>query len=269
MDGRKLFVFGAFALGVCSGCVPNANKNAALESQTPPAEAAAAPGSASLSIFGDQQKKAPSLELSFAATREANARRFTDQPERQSTEFDEARKVYQEILKYDPNCIEAYRGLGRVYIGLGDFERASATFKKALEKQPRNAALYAEYSIVYSKQNKFPEAIRLVSKAVEIDPENQEFQRMIAVDYVCNGDIDKGLAAMTRARGPAAAHYYVARVYDRKGQPDLARAELAKALQANPNLQEARVMLDSMEGGRTEKPNLLTPDIRQTNYENR
>ena len=268
MDGRKLFVFGAFALGVCTGCVPNANKNAALEA--PPTPALDAPLAApSTSMFGgDKQKKVPSLELAYAATREANARRLVDQPDKQFSEFDEARKIYHEIQNFDPNCIEAYRGLGRVYVGMGDYERASATFKKALEKHPTSAPLYAEYSIVYSKRNLFPEAIKLVSKAVEIDPENQEYQRMLAVDYVCNGEIDKGLAAMTRARGPAAAHYYVARVYERKGRADLAKAELEKALAANPNLQEARAMLNDIDSPRSTPPT-DRPDINLTSYEGR
>jgi tetratricopeptide (TPR) repeat protein len=268
MDGRKLFVFGAFALGVCTGCVPNANKNVAVESQ--PTHDAAAPAPASTSMFGggDTQKKPKTLELAYAATREANARRMVDQPDKQFSEFDEARKIYHEILNYDPNCIEAYRGVGRIYVGMGDFERATGTFKKALEKYPNSAPLYAEYSIVFSKRNLFPEAIKLVSKAVEIDPENQEYQRMLAVDYVCNGEIDKGLAAMARARGPAAAHYYVARVYERKGRADLAKAELAKALEANPNLQEARAMLNDLNAPR-QAPTTDRPDINLTNYEGR
>ena len=222
-----------------------------------------------MNLFGDKQKKAPSLELSFAAMREANARRCNDQPERQFSEFDEARKIYHVILDYDPNCIDAYRGLGRVYTGLGDTERATATFKKAIEKHPNDAAVYAEFSIVYSKRNQFPDAIRLVSKAVEIDPENQEYQRMLAVDYVCNGEIDKGLAAMTRARGPAAAHYYVARVYERKGRADLARAELAKALDANPNLQEARAMLNDLNTPPSSTATPDRPDISLTSHDGR
>jgi tetratricopeptide (TPR) repeat protein len=272
MDGRTLFVFGAFALGVCTGCVPNANKNAALESPASSTDLTAA-SAPSINLFGDKQKKAPSLELSYAAMRESNARRLVDQPEKQYSEFDEARKIYQEILNYEPNCIDAYRGLGRVYIGLSHFDRAEATFKKALEKQPNNAAVYAEFSIVYSKRNLFPEAIKLLSKATEIDPENQEYQRMLGVDCVCNGDIDRGLAAMTRARGPAAAHYYVARVYERKGRDDLAKAELAKALEANPNLHEARAMLEEMDAGlpRTlgPAPTATRVEVKQASYDGR
>jgi tetratricopeptide (TPR) repeat protein len=249
MDGRKLFILGAFALGVCTGCVPPNAKTANLEApaSTPMASDAALVSAPALNLFGGEKpKKAPNLELSFAEMREKQARTFADQPQKQFSEFDEARKIYHEILNYDPNCIEAYRGLGRVYTGLGDYERAAASFQKAIEKQPKCSVLYAEFSIVYSKRNQFPEAVRLLSKATELDPENQEFQRMLAVDLVCNGQLEQGLAAMTRARGPAAAHYYIARVYERKGRPDLARTELARALQANPNLQEARAMLDDL-----------------------
>ena len=84
----------------------------------------------------------PAPSGAFAAMRETNARRNNDQPEKQFSEFDEARKIYHEILNFDPNCVEAYRGLGRVYIGLGDFERAAAPRAAAgrdCDLCPRNA----------------------------------------------------------------------------------------------------------------------------------
>jgi tetratricopeptide (TPR) repeat protein len=284
MDGRKLFILGAFALGACTGCVPQSAKTAQLEAPAAPPAApadAALVSAPALNLFGGEKpKKTPNLELKFAEMREKQARTFTDQPQKQFSEFDEARKIYHEILNYDPNCIDAYRGLGRVYIGIGDQERAAATFKKAIEKQPRNAALYAEFSMLYSKHNQFPEAIRLVSKAAELDPENQEYQRMLAVDLVCNGQLEQGIAAMTRARGPAAAHYYIARVFEAKGRPDLARQELAKALQANPNLQDARAMLEDLNKPQSATANATAnatpaaplvspPELRLTTFEGR
>jgi tetratricopeptide (TPR) repeat protein len=242
MDGRKLLVcLGAFAL---AGCVPNASKDTSIEAKAPPAVEQPAPAKSSLpSFFGEKKKESMTVYLAYAKMREADARKYENDPERQFTNLDEARKVYQEALNHDQSCLEAQRGLGRVYVAMGDYERATTTYKKAIEKMPREASLYAEFAVVYSKRSNFPEAIRLLTKATEFDPENQDYMRMLGVDLVCNGQVDRGLQTLARARGTAAAHYYVARICYRKGQIAEAREHAQRAVEANPNLQEARTLL--------------------------
>ena len=183
------------------------------------------------------------MELALAKWRENKAFQLKDQPEAQFKELNEARLIYQEVLKYDPKSLDAWRGQSRVYVALADFERATASYTKALEIHPREATLYAEYSIVFSKRNDFAQSIKMLDKALEIDPENQDFLRMIGVNLVCAGQEERGIQMLARARGKASAHYYVARLYLRLNQPEQARRQLALSIEANPNLSDARTLL--------------------------
>lgn len=232
MDGRASLLCAA-ALAFASGC-QQTDKNASVEAPEPRS-----------GLF--KEKRSPKVELALAHWREKKAVTLRDNPEVQFRELDEARRVYQEVLNYEPHNVEAQCGLGRTYIALNDFERAGNVFRKAIEKAPKQAPLHAEYSVVFSKRNQFEEAVKHLNKAHELDPENQDYQRMLGVNLVCAGQPDAGLRMLTRARGPAAAHYYVARVYHRLEQPDACRRHLQLAVQANPNLAEAREFLAALD----------------------
>jgi tetratricopeptide (TPR) repeat protein len=243
MDGRRWSCFAlALSLGL-GGCVPNQLKTTSVESQPmPPSEPAEAP-SKSLNPFAAAPKREPKLELALAGFSERKASGKKDNPEQQFRDLDDARRAYQEILNYDNKNLDAHRGLGRVYVAQGDFERASLTFKKAIELHPKTAILYADLSIVHSKQNDFTSAIQNLNKAREIDPENREFLKMLGVNLFCAGQVDQGIEMLTRAGGKAAAHYYVARLFDRKNQPAEARRHVQLALEYNANLADARTFL--------------------------
>ena len=209
MDGRASSLFAlAVSLGLC-GCAQFAQMGSRVETPPPPQpspieDVAERPEKKSLNPFAAAPKKEPKLELEYVIFHERRAAGLGDHPEQQFRELDEARKIYQEILNYDNKYLEAYRGLTRVYIAQRDFERAKANVQKAMELHPKSAQLHADLSVVFSKQNDFPGAIAKLNKAREMDPENQDFLKMLAVNLVCNGQIDQGVEMMARARGPAA-----------------------------------------------------------------
>lgn len=247
MDGRGIVCFALAAMLGIAGCIPGQNKITTIETPRPPAEAPDDPvPSKSLNPFAEQPKREPKLELAMATLCERNAAALKDNPEKQFRQLDDARKMYQEILNYDPRNIEAFRGLTRVYIAQRDFARASATMQKAIEVHPSHAQLFADWSVVHSKQSDFAGALAKLTKAREIDPENQEFMKMMGVNLVCSGQVDAGIEMLTRARGRAAAHYYVARLYKRTGQIPQARRHVEMALEANPNFADANTLLTEL-----------------------
>jgi tetratricopeptide (TPR) repeat protein len=243
MEGRKSIVCLCALLFAGAGCVPGSSKNTSVEASPPPE---VEDTSNSTPLFGSR-KREPRIELALAVWREKKAAASRDKPDEQFRELDEARKIYHEILNYDPGNLEALRGLGRAYVAMRDFDRATAIYKKAIEKHPREPVVYAEYSIAFSKRNRFDDAIAQLKHALDIDPENQDHQRMLAVNLVCAGQVDRGVEVLTRARGAAAAHYYVARLLWRQNQNELAREHTRKALEANPNLADAQALLTELE----------------------
>ncbi len=245
MDGRTYSLFAlALSLGLC-GCIPSQNKTVSVEAPVPPPADFVAEKK-SLNPFAAAPKREPNLELEMGIFHERKALGMKDTPEQQFRQLDDARKIYQEILVYDNKNLQAYRGLGRVYVAQRDFVRAKATLQKAMELHPKSAQLYADISVISSKQNDFTGAIEKLNKAREMEPENQEFLRMLSVNLVCDGQVDLGVEMMARARGKEAAHYYVARILDRKNQPAEAKRHAQLALDANPNFNDARTLLTEL-----------------------
>jgi len=246
----------ALALGL-SGCIPNQNKDTSL--LAPPAlpaqRASESAESTSFNPFASAPKREPNVELSMALLCEQSAEKFKDSPEQRFRQLDKARKMYQEILAYDAKNLKAFRGLARVYVSQRDFTRANATMQKASEFYPKNGQIYADWAVVFSKQNDFNGSIQKLLKAHEIDPENQEFMKALGVSLVCAGQVDQGIDMFARARGRAAAQYFVACLYYRTNQPDAARRHLQLALETNPNFADARSLMVELDRGRAAPAN--------------
>jgi len=69
-----------------------------------------------------------------------------------------------------------------------------------MELHPNCGQLYADWSVVNTKQNDFGGAIQKLTKARELEPENQDFMKMMSINLVCIGQVDRGVDMMARAR---------------------------------------------------------------------
>jgi len=63
--------------------------------------------------------------------------------------FLEARRLFEGVLKLDPQNAQAYLGLGGVSHGLGDLDGAITVFQKALELQPENPMIWHDLAAAY------------------------------------------------------------------------------------------------------------------------
>jgi len=255
MDGR---MSACVLLGLAlftSGCVTTTEQKVTFPN---PGEKPVVPASA----LKDEAKKPapPRLLIAVAEMKENDAELVKDQPEKQARLRDEARRAYQDIVKAEPNNIAAYRGLARIYVRMGDYERAEQTFKKAVARQPRDVHLWFDMGMMYDRRKEWAEGVRCFRKGLEIDPENQNCLKGLGFTLARAGQFDASIACRTRAMGSAAAaHYNVARMLLHLGEQATpaeraaielrARQHLHFALQENPELERARELLASVEPG--------------------
>jgi tetratricopeptide (TPR) repeat protein len=252
MDGRMSRVMLLGLLVASSGCVTTQEKKVsfAIDGERP--SLAAAPK--------EEPRKPvpPRVVLAIAETKEREADAVKDNPEGQARLRDTARRSYQEVLKTEPDHIEAYRGLARVYAGMGDYERAQETYQKALAKHPRDMNLWYEMGMMHDRRKDWAEGAKCFRKALEIDPENQRCLKALGFTLARAGQIDQSVTYLTRAMGSAsAAHCNVALMLlhlseqeqgDARTQREAqARDHLRVALQENPGYDRARELLASME----------------------
>ncbi len=105
---------------------------------------------------------------------------------------------------------------GRQELGAGRLDSAEHEFRAALTIDPANALAHRELADIYRRRGKLDEAV-------------QELQLSLA------------------ARDSAAVRVMLARIYLEQKKPELARAEVEKAVKLAPNYAEARELLEHLE----------------------
>jgi tetratricopeptide (TPR) repeat protein len=252
MDSRISLSFISFLLALsCAGCVNTGSKTVSP----------IGPNSTNVGKIdevlpqrvkkedGPKRNPLPQTEIAFGEMKEIDAESESARknPEAQAKLRDDARQAYQKALQVDPNNLEAFRHLGRLYAKNGDYDRAFDTYKKAMAKHPKDGVLWYDLGMCHQRRKEFPESVRCLTKALELDPENREYQKKLGFTLAWMGQIDQGLAHLTRAQGAALAHYGIARVLLQRDQVEPARHHLRIALRENGNLEAARELLTSLE----------------------
>jgi tetratricopeptide (TPR) repeat protein len=110
---------------------------------------------------------------------------------------------------------------GRQELVAGRLDTAEQAFRAALTTTPHDASAHRGMAEVYRRKNKRPEAIQELQAALEL--------RDSAVDRTT-----------------------LARIYLEQKKPDLAKAELARALKIAPNYTEARQLQEHLQNGNTQ-----------------
>jgi tetratricopeptide (TPR) repeat protein len=110
---------------------------------------------------------------------------------------------------------------GRQELVAGRLDPAEQAFRAALTTAPHDASAHRGMAEVYRRKNKRPEAIQELQAALEL--------RDSAVDRTT-----------------------LARIYLEQKNPDLAKAELARALKIAPNYTEARQLQEHLQNGNTQ-----------------
>lgn len=85
--------------------------------------------------------------------------------------YNEAKKIYENLLEIDKNSFEAYLNLGRLFLlyeNIGDENDAEKMFKKALELYPDNAEANSFLAGIYFSQKKYLKSDRYFQRAIEL-----------------------------------------------------------------------------------------------------
>lgn len=87
--------------------------------------------------------------------------------------YDAALKIYEVLVKNNPDFIEGYFWIGYLYEETGRRADAIAAWKKALQKDPEHAAVLNSLGYVYAEEGIcLDEAEAMIKKALEKEPES-------------------------------------------------------------------------------------------------
>jgi len=146
----------------------------------------------------------------------ARADRHRKRGETYSAEFE-----YKNALNIDEENIRANFGLGLTYLERGDKEKANDIFERLVKLdaafEAEHKHLFNEFGINLRKQKMYDQAVDYYSRALELSPNDENL------------------------------HYNIARAYFGQNKIDQTLTHLKKALELNPDLEEAKKFIEFLE----------------------
>jgi tetratricopeptide (TPR) repeat protein len=147
-------------------------------------------------------------------------------------------------LEIDPQRIDSYVSLARLYIKEGMLPEAEATFRKALGVNNGSSLAHSEFGQFLAQLKRTDEAEAELRRAVEVDPSNRSPRLLLAGFYVAQGQNDRAekeyqaLAALTPDRPEGRA--LLADFYAATNRLDLAQKVYQDLLVALPDYARGR-----------------------------
>ncbi|MCC7334370.1 MAG: tetratricopeptide repeat protein [Pirellulaceae bacterium] len=166
------------------------------------------------------------------------------------SKYAKAQENYTKALTVEPTNQAALLSMARLHVRQQQYAEAEQMFVKALAGNPQ-ADVYNELASILQKQGRMAEAQSAVQQAIAAEPSSQRFRNNLAGMLVASGRSDEAVQQLSQVFPPAIASYNVA--YLHFANQDLAGAQqyLQTALQADPNLKEARDLMDKINGSPT------------------
>jgi tetratricopeptide (TPR) repeat protein len=113
-------------------------------------------------------------------------------------QFEKAISNYQEVIKSDPTCTDAYMNIGICYDHLGDYSSAIDFLDMALELYPLYPKAWLNKAITYQHKGDITEALICFDKAIELDRNYSLAFYNKGVLYTDIGDYRRALECFTK-----------------------------------------------------------------------
>ena len=161
--------------------------------------------------------------------------------------LDEARRLYLEISRSEPNNAEVRHRLGLIAQGAGHLEEAAALMRKAIELDARQAHYFFSLGQVLEDRKEISEAEKRYTQALALHPNLAPAHNHLGLLFQ---DQRRDEEALQSFRAAVRCNPAYARAYNNLGSLLRARAELAEAiacfreaLRLNPDYPLARLNL--------------------------
>ncbi len=103
---------------------------------------------------------------------------------------------YKEILKKDPNNLQALINIGNLYYDTRQDLAAIENYQKALALDPRNVNVRTDMALCYRRAGKPDQAIEELKKAISTDPRHAQSRYNLGIILIHDkGDVEGGIRA--------------------------------------------------------------------------
>lgn len=158
-------------------------------------------------------------------------------------QMDTASHYFQKALVINPECVDAYRGLGCILLQQGQTDQAMVQIQKALQINPDYAEAHRDLGSCLLRMGRMDDAIAETQRAVQLEPETAAFRGALASLFSKEGRMDDAIVQYQKVieikPGNAEAHYDLGGCFLQTGQLDLAITEYQKAVSIKPRFVQA------------------------------
>ncbi|HVG20568.1 MAG TPA: tetratricopeptide repeat protein [Blastocatellia bacterium] len=141
--------------------------------------------------------------------------------------FDEASKLYKEVVERHPTYWTAVKSMGCNFMRLGNYEDAAAYLSRGIELRPIEPTQYLSISVALQELKRMPEAERAIRQAITLLPNGYGF------------------------------HYQLGDVLKAQGKLEAALDEFKLELANNPDFSQAREQMADLEARLTSRASSL------------
>lgn len=153
---------------------------------------------------------------------------------------------YERSLSLKPNYLDPMYRLGVVYAELKDYKRAIETWNRYIATSNGSATAYSNLGFCQELAGNPAAAEAAYLKGIEQDPHNEPCHINYGLMLARRGSSGPALLQLQTVLPPAKAHYDLASVYETLGQKQQAREEYRKAIELDPQLQDAKTRLAAL-----------------------
>lgn len=165
------------------------------------------------------------------------------------TRGDKARAIaqYNEAVRIDPNCKEAYYRLGVLYCAVQHYPDAIKAWKGYLKVTGDDATACANLGFCYELAGRHIEAEAAFEKGIAKDAMNNACRVNYGLMLVRDNRVNEGILQLQTVLTEAEVHYNVASVFEQTGRKEQARAEYRRAVDLDPNMTDAQARLSALQ----------------------
>lgn len=156
-----------------------------------------------------------------------------------------AAKLYQRIIKTNPNNLHAVHFLGVAEAASGNIARAKLLMKRSLGARPVNVDFIENYASVLHRAGEHDELVQICQQGLQLSPDSLALLHASAAGYLALGRLAEAIERLTRlvARHPRhlPAHVMLGSALAKSRQYEAALAAYDRALQLQPQFAEAHL----------------------------
>ena len=187
--------------------------------------------------FEDVKEPPIQAQTRFAAGKLAESR----------NDFRRAGVQYAAALQLDPNHLPAMNRLAVAYAMTRQTEQSIEIAKRYVKATGSTADAWNHLAQCYEFANKLSDAEAAYKSGIEKDPTNALCRTNFGLLLARTGRIEEAAAQMSSVLKPAEVHYNLASILEMQGDTAGAKQAYKKALEADPNLTDAKKRLAAIE----------------------